>query len=658
MARYGDGELAVLKRRKYTVREWTWDPKRSESDAFRELLVQPFLDARAVNSSMFVGLPLYYCAEGLQGGPRWGGGGRKEWLDGYFQRGLADELGLHSLPLSHLIYSWQFGNLNYNGTLDLITELVAAQWPILVVGNGMGIAQLPRWADGMLAMPANDVVQVSQDLPAVRREAEALARSVNGTAFLFSVGPISNALVAVMHRANPNNIYADVGGSLDFALSGRRSRDFHPLPDDRSHFVMAGGALQEGQRCTEVRWDRTKSGLAPVNFLAPVQGTEIVDVASPRRILTQQEVQNNHTESGKSWVGEDGLCSASEVQQNVIFSKFGTIAFIRGIQNWTQCCMLCSADERCSLWTFIGQGSSMQTMRSSCKLKHPDVATDAEKVDVKLEVVSGTVLTRLYPQSGLGACRGVGKVLRKTETTDSVQKRLGYVKPGKWPAGEKELTALNEEPAKIPLHAFFIHLYPFLKQTIYLCALESFLARNPSHTIIVYTANVEDLRTKLEATSYNSSRIALKGIDDDSLLQWFSGTPLESWYKEQRSNAAALSKLNLCDALRLAILFKIGGTYLDLDVISLNSIEELGRSMAALDERETSSKHEAPWNGGLFVNNAFLRFPPQDTFVHEVMRALARKFDGSTKAKTGSNGPLLLTGVFIEHCLDTSPPRE
>jgi len=37
-------------------------------------------------------------------------------------------------------------------------------------------------------------------------------------------------------------------------LSAVRTRDFHPLNGDESHYVRARGALVNGQNCTETRW--------------------------------------------------------------------------------------------------------------------------------------------------------------------------------------------------------------------------------------------------------------------------------------------------------------------------------------------------------------------------------------------------------------------
>mmetsp|Transcript_43656 Transcript_43656/g.138062 ORF Transcript_43656/g.138062 Transcript_43656/m.138062 type:complete len:119 (-) Transcript_43656:256-612(-) len=82
-----------------------------------------------------------------------------------------------------------------------------------------------------------------------------LASSVNDCVFAFAAGPISNLLIPVMWRANQHNTYVDFGGTLDLVVLGRSTRDFHPdTSEGEKTWVKAGGALQPGQECSQVRW--------------------------------------------------------------------------------------------------------------------------------------------------------------------------------------------------------------------------------------------------------------------------------------------------------------------------------------------------------------------------------------------------------------------
>jgi len=192
-----------------------------------------------------------------------GGGGRTDTVDQFLK--LPDDVDIQSIPSNRFLYSWQFGNLNYNATIDLIQTLFDARWPILVVCNHERIvnASAPGWVGGVFTIPHDGVNFMLRDFDKTTASLRDLARSFKDTAFLFAAGPISNVAIAIMHRANPHNIYIDIGGSLDYMLSAVRTRDFHPMNGDENHFVRAGGALLDGQNCTETRYVMSDIGFIP-----------------------------------------------------------------------------------------------------------------------------------------------------------------------------------------------------------------------------------------------------------------------------------------------------------------------------------------------------------------------------------------------------------
>ena len=195
-----------------------------------------------------------------------GGGGRRDLVQKFFQPSLAIELGIGSVPSNRFLYSWQFGNLNYNATFDLIETLIIADWPILVVCNHERVKDksVPAWVSGVLTVSRDSVEAMISGFDTFTSRIQELVRAVHGAAFLFAAGPLSNAAITIMHRINPRNIYVDVGGSLDYVLSNVRTRDFHPLETDESHFVRAGGALVRDQNCTETRWIMIQNGFVPI----------------------------------------------------------------------------------------------------------------------------------------------------------------------------------------------------------------------------------------------------------------------------------------------------------------------------------------------------------------------------------------------------------
>ncbi|KAL3232007.1 hypothetical protein MRX96_023093 [Rhipicephalus microplus] len=55
----------------------------------------------------------------------------------------------------------------------------------------------------------------------------------------------------------------------------------------------------------------------------------------------------------------------------------------------------------------------------------------------------------------------------------------------------------------------------------------------------------------------------------------FQDTPLEAWYESGILDTSAFPVEHLADALRLAVVYKLGGVYLDIDVIVMRPLDSL-----------------------------------------------------------------------------------
>lgn len=239
-----------------------WDPRGENAEALKELLRQPFVDARSPLTRMMLALPVPGCVEGWERkDDEVGGGGDVRLLELYTQH-----LRLAEVPADRLLSDWQFGNLNYNATVELVEHLGQAGWNVVLVcraGLVKDVEEAPVWADALLTV--SDADEIQENLEWALATFEELAESVNGTAFVFASEDFATPMISAMHRANARNIFLDVGGALDYAISGARTRDFHPIREDASHFVRAGGALQHGQACTETRWAVSDAGFVAVH---------------------------------------------------------------------------------------------------------------------------------------------------------------------------------------------------------------------------------------------------------------------------------------------------------------------------------------------------------------------------------------------------------
>ena len=123
-----------------------------------------------------------------------------------------------------------------------------------------------------------------------------------------------------------------------------------------------------------------------------------------------------------------------------------------------------------------------------------------------------------------------------------------------------------------------------------------------------------------------------------------AGTPLERWYAAHGHNASN-PRLNviLADVLRMALLYKIGGAYLDLDLISIAPLPSgsLAHSIGMQQHRKaTREGHRTAWQ----LNNAALLFRcPRSAILQALMVAFAQKYEPSV---WGTGGPMLYTRVW------------
>ena len=94
----------------------------------------------------------------------------------------------------------------------------------------------------------------------------------------------------------------------------------------------------------------------------------------------------------------------------------------------------------------------------------------------------------------------------------------------------------------------------------YNCAITSAHSQNPSHEILVYSNHLE------ETQFFGLERVAVVRYD---LKTVFEGTPLEGWDYEREDYKENLVN-NLSNAIRLALVYKEGGIYMDFDVLSVS----------------------------------------------------------------------------------------
>ncbi|KMT00982.1 hypothetical protein BVRB_9g222450 [Beta vulgaris subsp. vulgaris] len=132
---------------------------------------------------------------------------------------------------------------------------------------------------------------------------------------------------------------------------------------------------------------------------------------------------------------------------------------------------------------------------------------------------------------------------------------------------------------------------------------------------------------------------------DFSIL--FNGTPAHDWLeriKDGRLDPGSIAiTQNLSNLLRLVILYKYGGVYLDTDMIILKDLSELKNSIG-VQELDARRKN---WNS---VNNAVLIFDKEHPLLLRFMEEFNSTFDGSL---WGYNGPYMATRIIKKILHDT-----
>ena len=173
------------------------------------------------------------------------------------------------------------------------------------------------------------------------------------------------------------------------------------------------------------------------------------------------------------------------------------------------------------------------------------------------------------------------------------------------------------------------------------CAVESAARFNPNKRVVLHS----NTWTK-SAISHLSPNVMIKRFDLESL---FAHTPLEKWFRHVARWKKGFPLNNLSNGIRLAILLKEGGTYLDTDMIVVKPFSQnLYRNAVGVeaDEGELADVLHMKNDYGMNVNTAaFLNFDRQNPFIKRLSHRFVEEFVGD---KWGWNGPKLLSRTWME----------
>ena len=126
-------------------------------------------------------------------------------------------------------------------------------------------------------------------------------------------------------------------------------------------------------------------------------------------------------------------------------------------------------------------------------------------------------------------------------------------------------------------------------------------------------------------------------VESYDLVELARGTPAEAFAREELPYAREGEHWysHETDLLRLLILFRRGGVYMDTDIIVVRSLSDLPTNVVG-------------WESSLNMNGAFLKFRKG----HPFLEACIRKFSRHYSQAWSENGPLLISRVWREWSRD------
>jgi hypothetical protein len=194
LARFGDGEIAVLQRQWFDDTEFSNDPQDPSCSAAISRLRAAF---RYKHPSYFVGILCPHC-------------GPPDFAWSVTESGQ---------DTAQLTFAYLFSNSNHYFFLNDVVPLFSQYEVILVCDRAADITGLPFNVSKDFRIGKN----AWRDDLAIIHELEAYIdkRSTTGLLVLFAAGPLSNIAIYELHCHRPSNTYLDIGSTLDSYFYGR-----------------------------------------------------------------------------------------------------------------------------------------------------------------------------------------------------------------------------------------------------------------------------------------------------------------------------------------------------------------------------------------------------------------------------------------------------
>ncbi|TYI23215.1 hypothetical protein ES332_A06G149300v1 [Gossypium tomentosum] len=171
-----------------------------------------------------------------------------------------------------------------------------------------------------------------------------------------------------------------------------------------------------------------------------------------------------------------------------------------------------------------------------------------------------------------------------------------------------------------------------------LLAIESVFKFHPKACLVIVSNSLDSKKGSVVLKPFSDMGFKLIAVHPD-FDYIFKNTYAETWFnrlKKGNINPGEVSLgQNLSNLLRLALLYKYGGVYLDTDVLVLKSIKRLRNVISA----QSINPETKNWSR---LNNAVLIFDQNHPLLFKFIQEFALTFDGN---RWGHNGPYLVSRV-------------
>ncbi|KVH96871.1 uncharacterized protein At4g19900-like [Cynara cardunculus var. scolymus] len=227
------------------------------------------------------------------------------------------------------------------------------------------------------------------------------------------------------------------------------------------------------------------------------------------------------------------------------------------------------------------------------------------------------------------------KLLKTLATLGSSRGRRG----DDFPARVKEHFSKKNDSVSCKVRFFMTWISPlksFTERAFH--SIESIFKTHPNGCLLIVSNSLDSIKGRqiLKPFSDNGFRVTAVSPDFSYL---FKNTMAESWFSRLIQGHVHPGDIplgqNISNLLRLCLLYKYGGVYIDTDVIVLKSFAKLKNSIGA----QTIDPNSKNWSR---LNNAVMVFDKMHPLLYKFIEEFALTFNGN---KWGHNGPYMVSRV-------------